>query len=149
MVRIERLDIRASVRGPVCDDGRFAPAAAGFVAELPGKDGRTRFIAVDYELHISFVSCLGFLVCVERCCGAAEGGGVGVDATEIVPIVEEREDEFEVVFFSLSDGIIEVGNASWRISGIERKGGTETMSDLKLPVVGSMLKYWPEELRTW
>lgn len=129
MVRVERLDIRASIRGPVCDNGRFAPAAAGFVAKFPSKDGRTRFIAVDDEFDISFVGCLGFCVCVEGCRGAAKGGSVGVNAAKIVPVVEQRENELEVVFFSLGDGVIEVGNASRRVSGTEERVGSELVGN--------------------
>ena len=111
VVWIKRFDIGASVGSPVRDDGAFTSTATRLIAKFPGEDGRTRLVAVDDKFDISFVGCLGFRISVEGGCGAAEGGGVGVYATEVVPIIEEREDEFEAVFFSLGDGVVEARDA--------------------------------------
>lgn len=80
VVCVEGLDVFAGRRGPVCDYGGGAPAAARLVAELPAEDRGAGFVAVDDEFDVGLVGGLRLGVGVEGVVGAPEGVGVGVYA---------------------------------------------------------------------
>lgn len=88
VVRVEGFDVGRGVRGPFGDDGGAAARAARLVAEFPAEDGRRGFVPVDDEFNVGFVGGLGFGVGVEAVVVAAVDVGVGVDAAQVVEVVE-------------------------------------------------------------
>jgi len=92
MSRVQRLDVGRNLGSPVVDDRSVAAVAARLVHELPGEDGVGVLVAVHDELDVVLVGSLGGGVGVERRCIAIVNGAVGVDAPEVVPVVEEVQD---------------------------------------------------------
>jgi len=92
MSRVQRLDVGRSLGSPVVDDRSVAAVAARLVHELPGEDGVGVLVAVHDELDVVLVGSLSGGVCVEGRGIASKHSTVGVDAAEVVPVVEEVQD---------------------------------------------------------
>lgn len=90
---------------------RRAAAAAGLVAELPAEDGGGGLVPRDDELDVLLERLLRRGVGVEGVVVAAVDVGVGVDAAEVVEVVEEREDELDAALLGGGNGVIEAGDA--------------------------------------
>ena len=127
MVWIQRLNILGGRGSPVRDHGAGAPGAARFVAEFPGEDRGAGFVAVDDEFYVRLVCGLGFGVGVEGGVGAAEGGGVGVYAAEVVEVVEEGEDEFQAVGGGGGESVVEAADAGGAVHVEVLAGGVEDL----------------------
>lgn len=108
---VQRFDVSTSVGSPFGDDARVAAGAAWLVAELPAEDGGAGFVALDDELDVVFVGGLGGGVGEEAVVSAAEDVGVGVDAAQMVEVVEQGKDEFDAIVFGAGDGVIEASDA--------------------------------------
>jgi len=92
MSRIQRLDVRRRLASPIVDDRGVAAVAARLVHEFPGEDGGGGLVAVHDELDVVLVGGLSGGVGVERRGVTTEYGTIGVDAAEVVPVVEEVQD---------------------------------------------------------
>ena len=110
MCRVERLDVCTHVRSPIVNHRGRATATPGLVAKLPREDGGRVFVAVDDESNPIFVGCLGLGVRVKRGSRASESGGIAIDASRVVPVVEQRENDLDIVLFSHLDGRVKAGN---------------------------------------
>lgn len=87
MFRVNRFDMLTHIRGPLRYNGSLATRAAGFVADLPAEDRGRGLVAVDDEVYVGEVGGLGGVAGEEvGFCGGV-GGGVGVDAAQIVVTV--------------------------------------------------------------
>lgn len=95
---VEGFDVRTGRGGPVADYSRGAAVAAGLVAEFPGEDGGASFVAVHDERDVGSIGGLSGRCSVEGSRVAGEDGTVGVDSTQVVPVVEHGEDKGYAVF---------------------------------------------------
>lgn len=72
VVRVEALDVRRRLGGPLRDDARGAPVAARLVGELPRQDRRRVGVPRHHGLHVGAVLLLRRGVGVEAVLGPAE-----------------------------------------------------------------------------
>ena len=103
MLIIEGFDKGTGVGSPLGDCRGGTAAAARLIAKFPGKDCRGIFVAINYERNIVFVGGLGFFISKEGSRVSAESGGVGIDTTEVIPIVEKGKDELDIEILSVGD----------------------------------------------
>lgn len=79
------------------------------------------------ELDVFLVGGLGSGIGVEALMSAAVDVSVGIDATEVVPVVEEGKDEFDAVLLGSGDGVIEASNAVFGVVIEILAGGVEDL----------------------
>ena len=109
--RVEGFNVAGGLRRPVVDDAAVTAVAAGLIHQFPGENGRRGFIPVDDEGDVVLVGGLGGGVGVEGCGVAGEDSAVRVDAAEVIPVVEEGEDELDARFFGGGDDGVEASDA--------------------------------------
>jgi hypothetical protein len=118
MIRIKTLDVLRDTRSPFRDDGCGAAMTARFIAELPGEDCGTLFVACHEGFDVCFVNGLGFWVGEPGGRVAAEGGGICVDAAIVAPVVDKGEDELEAVSFGGGEGVVEALEAGGTVINV-------------------------------
>ena len=87
MARVERFDVCANVGSPFCDHGSGTRVTTGFIRQLPGKDCRGRFVAIDDQADVCFISFLRAIIGVPGGMIAAESGRVIIYTTYTIPVV--------------------------------------------------------------
>ena len=112
--RVDGFDVCAYAFGPSRDHGGGAAGAARLVAQFPTEDCRGGFVAIDDELDPSLVGSLGYSIGVEGGRIPSVGRCVSVYTTEIIPIIEQRQNDFDTFGFSGRNYVIETGY-SWNI----------------------------------
>lgn len=107
VVGVEALDVRRGSQGPVVDDTGVAAVAAGLIAELPGENGRRVEVASNKGLDVGLVLCLRSRIGIPRSFAATEGIDVCLDATVVVPLVYEGDDQLDPTRLGGRDNVVD------------------------------------------
>lgn len=107
VIRIKTLDVLGRVFDPLEKLGVVAAFTARFIAELPTEDGRARLVALDKHLDVVTVCLLRAGVVIPRHSVAAESLEVHLDATIIIPVIDEWENELDAMSFSCRDCVVQ------------------------------------------
>ena len=103
---IQCLDIRRNARSPIRNDASRTPRASRLIRQLPSKDRRAGLILIHDCRHIRAILRLHLRVGVEILPSDPVVRGVFLHSSIVGPVVDHRNDEFDVVFLSGShDGV--------------------------------------------